>query len=310
MLDLAIIGGGPAGITAGLYASRGGLANVVMFESGVLGGQITSSSEVENYPGISEVVSGLDFMQNWLPQAQKFGLRHDSREITNIAKQDNTFVLSDGFGGKIEAKSVIVATGSMPRKAGFAGEAEFFGRGVSVCATCDGFFYRNREVAVVGGGNTALEEAHFLSKFCSKVYIIHRRDSFNAAPTAVEKVKNDEKIELILNAKISSAYGDVTGLNGLKIELNDGSVRNLSVPGVFVFVGRDVNNKVLFDADNKSLCQLNDKGEVVVDLRMRTNVGGLFSAGDCRSEPSRQVVCAAGDGATAAISAIEYLTRG
>ncbi len=310
MLDLAIIGGGPAGITAGLYASRGGLKDVVMFEHGLPGGQITSSSEIENYPGVSEVSNGLDFMQNWLPQAQRFGLKHDMRQIQRVSKENDTFVLYTAEGEKVSARAVVVATGSIPKRAGFAGEAEFFGRGVSICATCDGFFYRNKEVAIVGGGDTALEEAHFLTTFCSKVYLIHRSDTFKAAPSSVERVKNSEKVELILNATVSEAYGDASGLNGLMIEHKDGTTRDLKVPGVFVFVGRDVNNKVLFGAEgSKPLCDINKSGEMIVDLRMRTSLSGLFAAGDCRSEPSRQVVCAAGDGATAAISAIEYVNN-
>lgn len=309
MIDVAIIGGGPAGITAGLYASRGGLSNVVMFEYGMPGGQITSSSEIENYPGVSEVVSGIDFMQNWLPQAQRFGLKHEMQEIVNIKKEDNIFVLTDSSNKTVHAKTVIVATGSVPKKAGFEGESEFFGRGVSVCATCDGFFYRNKEVAVIGGGDTALEEAHYLAKFCSKVYIIHRRDSFKAAPSTVQRVMHDDKIELITNTKVISAFGDASGLNGLKLESSDGTTRELHVPGAFVFVGRDVNNKILQDEAGKSICSLLDNGEVVVDLKMRTNVAGLYAAGDCRSYAPRQVVCAAGDGATAAINAIEYISN-
>jgi len=310
MLDLAIIGGGPAGITAGLYASRGGLKNVVMFENSLPGGQITASSEIENYPGISTVVSGLDFMQNWLPQAQKFGLEYEVKEIDRVAKNGDIFTICTSDNDCIEAKAVIIATGSIPKKAGFKGEEEFFGRGVSICATCDGFFYRNKEVAIIGGGDTALEEAHFLSGFCKKVYLIHRSDSFKVAPSTIQRVVNDEKIEILYNSIVSEALGDNMGLTALRVKNKDGGERILEVPGVFVFVGRDVNNKVLFSPESgKPLCAINDRGEIVVNLRMKTDIPGLFAAGDCRSEPSRQVVCAAGDGATAAISAIEYITN-
>jgi len=309
MLDVAIIGGGPAGITAGLYAARGGLKDVVMFEHGLPGGQITASSEIENYPGVSEVTSGLDFMQNWLPQAQKFGLKHEVKEIDRVAIDGDKFVICTADGDCVAAKTVIIATGSIPKKAGFKGEEEYFGRGVSICATCDGFFYRNKEVAIIGGGDTALEEAHFLASFCKKVYLIHRSDSFKVAPSTIKRVMEEEKIEVMFNSYVTEALGDAMGLTGLKIKNKNGEEKTLEVPGVFVFVGRDVNNKVLFCPEvGKPICDINARGEIVVDLRMKTNVPGLFAAGDCRSEPSRQVICAAGDGATAAISAIEYIT--
>jgi thioredoxin reductase (NADPH) len=309
MLDLAIIGGGPAGITAGLYASRGGLKNVAMFENALPGGQITASSEIENYPGVSEVMSGLDFMQNWLPQAQKFGLRHEAKEIDRVAKDGDKFVICTADGDCISAKAVVIATGSIPKKAGFKGEEQYFGRGVSICATCDGFFYRNKEVAIIGGGDTALEEAHFLATFCKKIYLIHRGSGFTVAPSSIKRVMEEEKIEVLFDSSVTEALGDAMGLTGLRIQNKNGDERLLEVPGVFVFVGRDVNNSVLFCPESgKPLCDINPQGEIVVDLRMKTSIPGLFAAGDCRSQPARQVICAAGDGATAAISAIEYLT--
>ena len=159
MLDLAIIGGGPAGLTAGLYATRGGLANVVMFEMGMPGGQITGSSEIENYPGQGAVMTGMDLMASWPEQCQKFGLKHEMAQVETITKNGDTFKILTNDNREFEAKAVLMATGSVPRRAGFKGEDEFFGRGVSTCATCDGFFYRGKEVAVIGGGDSALEEA-------------------------------------------------------------------------------------------------------------------------------------------------------
>ncbi len=307
MLDLAIVGGGPAGLTAGLYATRGGLKDVVMFEKGMPGGQITQSSEVENYPGVCEVVTGMELMECWPKQCMKFGLKHEMEEVKRIVRECNgTFTLELLSGGKVQAKAVIVATGSTPRRAGFEGEDEFFGKGVSTCATCDGFFYKDKEVAVLGGGDTALEEAIYLSNICSKVYLIHRRDSFRAAPATVERAKNNPKIEFILNATVKKAYGDVMGLQGLILEQKDKEI-DLKVPGIFVFVGMNVNNEVLKQEDGSFLCSVNQWGEVIVDLRMRTDVPGLFAAGDIREHASKQVVCAAGDGATAAINAIGYI---
>ncbi len=309
MLDLAIIGGGPAGLTAGLYATRGGLEEVVMFEKGMPGGQITQSSEVENYPGIVDVVSGMELMQEWPKQCMRFGLKHEMAEVVRVSRPEGLCYkveLSDG--SSVGAKSVIVCTGSTPRRAGFDGEEKFFGRGVSTCATCDGFFYRDKEVAVIGGGDTALEEALFLAKICSKVYLIHRRDEFRAAPSTVERVMANEKIFPVLNSVPVEVYGDEMGVNGLKVKKKEsGEILDLPVPGVFVFVGSDVNNGVLKQEDGSFLCDMSEWGEVVVDLAMRTSEEGLFAAGDVRIMAPKQVVCAAGDGANAAIGAIAYV---
>ncbi|SFP58608.1 thioredoxin-disulfide reductase [Hydrogenimonas thermophila] len=308
MLDLAIIGGGPAGLTAGLYATRGGLENVVMYEKGMPGGAITQSSEVENYPGITEVVTGMELMQDWPKQCMRFGLKHEMAEVTRISRPDGLIFKIELSDGKVEeAKSVIVCTGSTPRRAGFKGEDEFFGRGVSTCATCDGFFYKGKEVAVIGGGDTALEEALYLANICSKVYLVHRRDEFRAAPSTVKRVNENEKIELVLNAVPDEVYGDAMGVNGLKVKKNSGETIDLPVPGVFVFVGNNVNNGVLKQEDGSFLCEINERGEVIVDLTMKTSEKGLFAAGDIRVMAAKQVVCAAGDGATAAIGAIEYV---
>jgi thioredoxin reductase (NADPH) len=308
MLDLAIIGGGPAGLTAGLYATRGGLENVVMYEKGMPGGAITQSSEVENYPGITEVVTGMELMQDWPKQCMRFGLKHEMAEVTRVSRPDCLYFKIELSDGRVEeAKSVIVCTGSTPKRAGFKGEDEFFGRGVSTCATCDGFFYKGKEVAVIGGGDTALEEALYLANICSKVYLVHRRDEFRAAPSTVKRIKENEKIELVLNAVPDEVYGDAMGVNGLKVKKKSGETIDLPVPGVFIFVGNNVNNEVLKQEDGSFLCKVNEWGEVVVDLGMKTSEKGLFAAGDIRMMAAKQVVCAAGDGATAAIGAIDYV---
>lgn len=307
MLDLAIIGGGPAGLTAGLYATRGGLANVTMFEKGMPGGQIVNSSEIENYPGVTGEITGMDLMQPWPEQCQRFGLKHEMVEVLRIEhKPDGNFTIHKGDGTSEDAMSVIVCTGSTPKRAGFVGEDEFFGKGVSTCATCDGFFYKGKEVAVIGGGDTALEEALYLAKICSKVYLVHRRDTFRSAPNTIERVKNTENIELVLNTTIIEAYGDAMGINGLKVNTPDGE-RDIAVPGIFTFVGMNVNNEVLKDENGKSICELNGWGQVVVNLSMKTSTPGLFAAGDLRIEAPKQVVAAAGDGSVAALSAIAYL---
>ena len=304
MLDLAIIGGGPAGLTAGLYATRGGLKNVVMFEMGMPGGQITQSSEIENYPGIEKVVTGMELMEPWPKQCMRFGLKHEMVEVKQVSKNGDHFRVSLANDEVVEAKNVIICTGSTPKRAGIKGEDEFYGKGVSNCATCDGFFYKDKEVCVLGGGDTALEEALYLANICSKVYLIHRRDEFRASPYTVQKVKNNPKIELVLNSTVEEIYGDNSGVVGAIVVNKEGEKRDIKAPGFFIFVGMNVNNDVLKQDDGSFLCEVNEWGEVIVDLSMRTNIKGLYAAGDIRIEAPKQVVCAAGDGATAALQVV------
>ena len=272
------------------------------------GGQITGSSEIENYPGQKEVVTGMDLMQSWPEQAMKFGLKHEMNQVAKVTKSGDTFEVELVDGTKQEAKSVLLATGSVPRRAGFKGEDELFGRGISTCATCDGFFYKGKEVAVIGGGDSAIEEAVYLSKLCSKVYLVHRRDTYRAAPSTIEHMKNTENIEEVTNVDVEEVYGDAMGVTGLKVKSKiDGTIKDLPVPGVFVFVGRDVLSDSLKQEDGTYLCDVNEQTEVIVDLKMRTNVPGLYAAGDVRIDAAKQVVCAAADGATAAVDIIEYV---
>ena len=307
ILDCAIIGGGPAGLTAGLYTTRGGLENVTMFEKGMPGGQIMNSSEIENYPGAVGEISGMDLMSTWPEQCQKFGLKHEMVNIVRVTKSGDVFTIHKEDGTTQDAHSVIIGTGSSPRRAGFAGEDEFFGKGVSTCATCDGFFYKGKEVAVVGGGDTALEEALYLAKICSKVYLIHRRDAFRSAPNTVERIKRTENIELVLNSVPQEVYGDNMGVTGLKVKNNNGEIRDIAVPGVFTFVGNDVNNETLIQEDGSFLCDMNESGEVIVNISMATSVPGLYATGDMRIAAPKQVVSAAGDGAVAALQVISYV---
>ncbi|RDU58426.1 thioredoxin-disulfide reductase [Helicobacter sp. MIT 99-5507] len=308
MINLAIIGGGPAGLSAGLYATRGGIKDVVLFERGMPGGQITSSSEIENYPGVKDVMSGIDFMQPWQEQCFRFGLVHNMNEVQMVSKNTNHFDIKLSDGSTIQSKAVILCTGGRPKRANIKGEDEFIGRGVSTCATCDGFFYKNKEVAVLGGGDTALEEAIYLTRMCSKVYLIHRRNEFRAVPITVEHVKKNPKIEILTSVIVEEIYGDNSGVTGIRINnLETNEKRELNIPGIFVFVGYDVNTGILKQDDGSMLCKINEMGQVVVDLKMKTSVEGLFAAGDIREASLKQVVIAAGDGATAALSAIEYL---
>jgi len=307
ILDCAIIGGGPAGLTAGLYTTRGGLENVTMFEKGMPGGQITNSSEIENYPGVTGEITGMDLMMPWPAQCQKFGLKHEMVNVTRVSKTGDIFTIHNEDGSTVNAHSVIIGTGSSPRRAGFKGEEEFFGKGVSTCATCDGFFYKGKEVVVVGGGDTALEEALYLAKICSKVYLVHRRDTFRSAPNTVKRLEQTENIEIILNSSPDEVYGDNMGVTGVRLINTDGETRDIEVPGLFTFVGNDVNNQTLIQKDGTFLCDMNEQGQVIVDISMNTSIAGLFATGDMRIAAPKQVVSAAGDGAVAALQAISYV---
>ncbi|WP_294952589.1 thioredoxin-disulfide reductase [Sulfurovum sp.] len=309
MLDCAIIGGGPAGLTAGLYATRGGLRNVTMFETGMPGGQITQSSEIENYPGFFEHdKTGMDFMDGWQKQCFHFGLKHEMKKVERVAKTGEYFTVTLEGGETAEAKTVIVCTGSTPKRAGFKGEDAFFGKGVSTCATCDGFFYKGKPVTVLGGGDTALEEAYYLSNIVSDVYLVHRRDTFRAAPSTVERVMKKENIHPVLDSVVDEVLGDAMGVTSVRVKnVKTNETKILETPGLFVFVGHDVNNGVLKDVNSGFICEMNDWGQVKVDLSMRTSVEGLFAAGDLRIEAPKQVVVAAGDGATAALQVISYI---
>ncbi|WP_295418629.1 thioredoxin-disulfide reductase [Sulfurovum sp.] len=309
MLDCAIVGGGPAGLTAGLYATRGGLKNVTMFEMGMPGGQITQSSEIENYPGFFDhTKTGMDFMDTWQEQCFHFGLKHEMKKVERVAKTGEHFTITLEGGEQVEAKTAIVCTGSVPKRAGFKGEDEFFGKGVSTCATCDGFFYKDKPVTVVGGGDTALEEAFYLSNICSDVYVVHRRDEFRATPQTLDRVMRKENIHLITDSVIEEAFGDTMGLAGVKIRnVKTNEIIQMDNTGLFVFVGHDVNNSVLRDENDKFICEMNDWGQVIVDLSMKTSIPGLYTAGDMRIEAPKQVVSAAGDGSVAALQVISYI---
>jgi len=297
MYDVIIIGAGPAGLSAGIYASRLG-AKTLILEKLTPGGQITLSSEIENYPGVCESKSGMEFMACWPNQAMKFGCEIKSEEVIKIEK--NQHFLIKTHSSEYESKTVILATGSTPKKAGFEGEEEYTGKGVSYCAVCDGFFYKDKIVAVIGGGDTALEEALYLSKIAKKVYLIHRRDKFKAAPITQKKVFNTPNIEIIFNATVKKVFGNEF-VEGIILSLN-GEEKELKVDGVFVFVGMKVNNELI-----KDLVETNEWGEVKVDLNMKTSLEGMFASGDIRENSVKQVVAAAGDGAVAAINATKYI---
>ena len=295
MYDIIIIGAGPAGLSAGIYTSRLGMKTLIL-EKLNPGGQITLSSEIENYPGVCEVKSGIEFMACWPDQAKKFGAEIKSEEVKELKTENGEWRIVT-HKNSYEAKAVIIATGSTPKKAGFEGEIEYTGRGVSYCAVCDGFFYKDKVVAVIGGGDTALEEALYLSKIAKKVYLIHRRDKFRAAPSTQKRVFNTPNIEIIYNETVKKVFGKEF-VEGIILS----SDKEIKVDGVFVFVGMKVNNELV-----KDLVELNEWGEVKVDLNMQTSIKGLYAAGDIRQNSVKQVVAAAGDGAVAGINAVKYV---
>jgi thioredoxin reductase (NADPH) len=300
MHDLVIIGGGPAGLTAGLYAARSKL-DAVLYERLVPGGQILTTDWIENYPGFPEGLSGFDLVDRMKKQAERFGLKIESREVTSFKPSGTTkTIVTDQ--GPVEAKAVIFASGAAPRKIGIDGEATMTGKGVSYCATCDGPFYRDQEVAVIGGGDTAVEEALYLTKFASKVHLIHRRDELRAVKILQERAEAEEKLELVwdtIPTKImGSAEVEALALKNVKSGLES----TLPIQGIFVFIGYSPNNSLL-----KDIVELDDNGFVTTNGNMETSIPGVFAAGDIRSKLLRQVSTAVGEGAAAAFAAERYI---
>lgn len=291
MLDTIIIGAGPAGMAAGIYAARAELSHLVL-ESGLMsGGQIINTSEVDNYPGLKGI-GGFDLAMKFREHCDQCGVKFQDGKVTAITKQENGFLISLENGDTYSAKTVLFATGAKHRKLAVPGEEEFAGSGVSYCATCDGAFFRGKEVAVVGGGDVAIEDALFLARICKKVYLVHRRDEFRAAKTLVNRLRACENIEFVLKATPARIAGD--GRVERLVVNTEAGERELPVSGVFIAVGMLPNTELL-----KGLVSLDDTGYVVAGEDCRTDVPGLFAAGDLRTKHLRQVVTAAADGATA-----------
>lgn len=300
--DLVIIGAGPAGLTAAIYGVRAGL-DVLLIEKFSPGGQVVNTWEVENYPGFAEPVAGWELMSKMDEQAKRVGAEIISAEVSSIDRIDpeNKFKLLLTDGKTVESKSVIIASGASFKRLGVPGEIEFTGRGVSYCATCDGAFYKGKVTAVVGGGNTALEEAIFLTRFAEKVYIVHRRTEFRGSMILQERVKSNSKIEIVYDSVVESINGSVKVDSVTIKNIKTSAQSTLGVDGIFIFVGFDPATGYL-PAEI-----LNENREVAVDMRMRTKIRGLFAAGDLRAMSKRQIVMACADGATAAMEAYDYI---
>jgi thioredoxin reductase (NADPH) len=298
--ELVIIGGGPAGLTAGLYAARGGL-NVILIEKIVPGGQIIITDWIENYPGFPEGLSGPDLVQKMTEQVKRFDLSIENNEVvsTDFSEPVKRITLNDRT---VTSHAIIIATGASPKKLGVPGEETFYGKGISSCATCDGPFFKNSIVAAVGGGDTAVQESLFLTKFVKKVYLIHRRDKLRAAAILQKRAFASEKIEMIWDSVLTDISG-LTHVENITVKnVKTGDKTKLSVDGCFIWVGTIPNAQFLGNS-----LKLDEYGFIIADLNMETSVPGVFAAGDVRNTPLRQVVTAVGDGAIAAISAENYI---
>jgi thioredoxin reductase (NADPH) len=300
MEDLIIIGGGPAGLTAGLYAARSRLKTLLL-EKLSPGGQVLLTDTVENYPGFPDGISGFELMDRMRRQAENFGLTIQGQEVIKLnLSPEKKEVVTDK--GPLESRSLILTTGAMPRKLAIDGEDRLTGKGVSYCATCDGPFYRDREVAVIGGGDTAVEEAMYLTRFASKVHLVHRRDALRATKLLQERAFEQEKIAFVWDTIPHRILGE-TGVEGIELKnAKSGELSRLQVDGVFVFIGYDPNNDLV-----KGVLELDSYGFVVTDNDLTTSVPGVFAAGDIRSKLLRQISTAVGEGATAAFAAERYL---
>jgi thioredoxin reductase (NADPH) len=299
--DLIIIGGGPGGLTAGIYAMRAAL-KTVLIEAGLPGGQMNNSDSVENWPG-DEHIGGAELAMKFSQHAQSYGLEITSQEVTDLEPGLDFHTVKLANGNQFKAHAVILATGGSPRKLNIPGEDVFYGKGVSYCAVCDGFFFRDKTVVVVGGGDTAAEESLYLAKLAKQVYLVHRRDALRASALLQQRVKAECKIEILWNSVVTQIRADESGVCGVDLQNTQTSeISQLSADGVFIFIGFEPNNK-LVPAGTK----MTANGYVVTNEKCETNAPGIYVIGDLREKYFRQIVISASDGATAALAAAHYV---
>lgn len=301
MYDLVIVGGGPAGLSAGIYAMRAAM-HTVLIEKGMPGGQIALTKDVENYPGIEEV-GGFELCEKFLNHAKRYNLEIRENEVTCVEPgvDFHEVVLADGT--RLHTHAVILAPGGSARKLGVPGEMEQYGKGVSYCATCDGFFFRGKTVVVVGGGDTALEDALYLSKICAKVYLVHRRDEFRGSRILQQRVFAEPRITLVLSSVLENIAADDQGVTGVRVKnVQTEETQDIATDGVFIFVGFLPNNGLV-----PSGVKMNASGYVITDEKCETSLPGVFAVGDLRQKYANQIVLAAADGCVAALAAAHYV---
>ena len=299
MFDLIIVGAGTAGLSAAIYGVRAG-KSVLVLEGAAYGGQIINTPEIENYPGIKKI-SGFEFATNLYNQAKELGAEIRFEKVLSVQEKNGHKIVVTK-DKEYEAKAVILATGAKNRNLGIEKEQELVGKGVSYCATCDGMFYRGKVVAVNGGGNTAVEDATFLSEYVEKVYVIHRRDSFRADKAEVDRLVAKKNVELVLNSTIKALESDASGLTGILVGDKDGKERRIQVDGLFVAIGQAPDNEAF-----RNEVDLDGKGYISAGEDCSTKTAGIFTAGDCRTKAVRQLATAASDGAVAALAAVNYI---
>jgi thioredoxin reductase (NADPH) len=299
--DLIIIGGGPGGLTAGIYAMRAAL-KTVLIEAGLPGGQMNNSDSVENWPG-DEHIGGAELAMKFSQHAQSYGLEIISQEVAELQPGLDVHTVKLASGNQLKAHAVILATGGSPRKLNIPGEDAYYGRGISYCAVCDGFFFKDKTVVVVGGGDTAAEESLYLAKLAKQVYLVHRRDALRAGALLQQRVKAECKIEILWNSVATQIRASDSGVCGVDLQnTQTGETSQLSADGVFIFIGFEPNNK-LVPAGTK----MTANGYVVTNEKCETNTPGIYVIGDLREKYFRQIVISASDGATAALAAAHYV---
>ncbi|MFA5129055.1 MAG: thioredoxin-disulfide reductase [Patescibacteria group bacterium] len=301
MYDLIIVGGGPAGFTAAIYAARRAMKTLILAKE--FGGQAVYASKVENFPGF-DLIPGYELMEKMKAQAERLGAEIKNVEAMEIKKEGEVFFARDKDGGSYKSRTIVLSFGAVPRKLGLPNEDKFKGNGISYCATCDAPFYKNKNVAVVGGGNAALDAALLLAKFAKQVYLIHRRDEFKAEEVRVNDARKLQNVEIISNSEVKEIKGE-KNIEGVMVQRNDtGETRDLEVNGIFVEIGHIVESDFV-----SKMVALDERKQIVVNDKNETNVPGVFAAGDATIVPWKQIVIAAGEGAKAALTAYSYLQK-
>lgn len=301
MYDLIVVGGGPAGLTAAIYAARRAMKTLILAKE--FGGQAVYASKVENFPGF-DLIPGYELMEKMKAQAERLGVEVKNVEATEIKKEGDVFFVRDKDNGAYEGKTIILSFGAVPRKLGLPNEDKFKGNGISYCATCDAPFFKNKNVAVIGGGNAALDAALLLAKFAKQVYLVHRREEFKAEEVRVNDAKKLQNIEMILSSEVKEIKGEKNIVGMVVGRVDSGETRELEVNGIFVEIGHIVESEFV-----SKIVELDERRQIIVNEKNETNVSGVFAAGDATTVPYKQIVIAAGEGAKAALTAYSYLQK-